>query len=133
MEPAHFLNVDLDVRSPSGLAVLTKAISAVAFDLREDVPHRDGWASYELLDELDTPEQVITCFCDALEQLTDHARAVWHAADSREFSIGIQSGLQPHWSQWRLSPHLLSRVAALQAGLSFEVYAPEQVENSETS
>ena len=129
MEPAHFLNVDLDVKCRTGIPVLTAALPAVADDIREGTPYSDGLACYKILDEILTPEQAITCFGNAHERITDDARAVWNTAETREFSIGIQSGLQPHWSQWQLSPRLLSRVAALNTELSAKVYAPEQTTN----
>ncbi len=126
MEPTHFLNVDLDVHSKMPLSELTSALSHVAFNLHEDLQDCEGFARYEILNDIKKPEDIINCFVGALEQLPEKCRQLWDKADVREFSIGIQSGPEPHSSEWRISPGLLTRVGALNAELSVVIYAPEK-------
>jgi hypothetical protein len=96
---AHFINVDLDLKSIAPLSPLLQAWSGRVSDL--STPKKDGrkyWLRLGLSRMSDDPEGMILEFCRLVRRLRGAARAAWEKASSREFDIGIQAGLERVYS-----------------------------------
>ncbi|NOT73129.1 MAG: hypothetical protein HOP09_18215 [Hyphomicrobium sp.] len=119
-----YLNVDLELRSASGLNALIDALAPVAFVLHHE-PQQ--WASLELRVETDTPEQSIQNFCSAIESFHTDSRKLWDQCEKRCFDIGVQSGLTPYSKRFLFSAETISRLSVLNAEVVLTVYAAETV------
>lgn len=114
-----FLNVDLELRSSSGLLRLLAELSRAVVILHAD----DGFAVLELDEQPGSPEEAVTRFATLVDQLTEAAREEWDECSERVLGIGIQSGVTPHQISYRLSARSLAMAANIRADVVFTVYA----------
>ena len=85
-----YLNVDLEVRSRSDLAVLVRALSPALFNLHSGRVGGAHFASFEAPDCGVPPDEAIRAMAKAVQALPRRARAVWNRADDRVFDIGVE-------------------------------------------
>jgi hypothetical protein len=123
-DETKFHNVDLDVYARHDLAALAGALESGAMLLSSDL--RDGTyrASFELNTQPRDADPAIRAFVALIEQLPPAQRALWDAADRREFSIGIGAGHSPNSFHLNLSPAVLKLATDVEAAIEFVVYAP---------
>ena len=122
-----FLNVDLDIESPSGFDAINAGFKGIACDLHEGMPVRPDphRASYEVetdQERLPSPAARIEAFCDAIESFPLDARRQWDAATQRVYNIGINSGTEPYHKNWTLPQSLVQRIARVGAAIELTVY-----------
>jgi hypothetical protein len=123
-EPTRFLNVDLDIYSTRDLQPLAAAFGNKAMVLFVGRVQRTYHAHLELSRMPRSSEAAIRAFCELIRGLPKPARALWNSAKRRELNIGIQAGLEPHATEFRLSPEALHAAQELDAAVTFTVYAP---------
>jgi hypothetical protein len=121
MTDTHFLNVDLDLRSPVDLAELARALEPGAFALRCEAVDGGYVASFEIADHATDAESTIRRLVALVNALPSPARGLWDQA-TREFSIGLRSGSRQSTFELALRPDVVQLVAGLGASLSVTVY-----------
>jgi hypothetical protein len=118
---AHFLNVDLDIRSKSELAPILKE-----FGRRVALMHCGPVGPRHLLavetaKQYKDPDSTTHALCDLVDALSPSARRLWDSAD-KQFDIGYEWAPGLNTSQFSLRPDTLLRVARLGARLTITHY-----------
>jgi hypothetical protein len=133
VEPVHFLNVDLEVKS-------REPLDPLAADLGEEVialfcgrwdPHT-YFASFEVARLSGDADSIIHWFCVLLAGLDEEARGLWDRALARSFNLGFESGENPRL-EVTLRPETVRRVADLNAELVITIYPPAPPGESQTA
>jgi len=124
-EATNFLNVDLDIFSKSRLEPLV-----AAFGDRVEVHYvgREG-SRYCAHLERGFPRNAdtgIKALAALVRQLPGRARKLWNNAQVKDFNIGIQGGIKPHYCEFPLHLETLSEVVKLGARVVITVYAAER-------
>ena len=92
MAKATFLNIDLDLRSRSGLPKLLDAFGKDVYVLHK----RRDYASLEVsFGPTNTIDQVIRCYYKIFCKLSPAARRLWNQCQVRAFNIGFSGGTRP--------------------------------------
>ena len=125
-EATNFLNVDLDIFSKSRLEKLVAAFGDV---ISVHYVGREG-SRYSAHLELgryfpkdaDSGVKALTAL---VRRLPASARRIWKNAQTKDFNIGIQGGIRPHYSEFPLKAKTLGEVARLGARVVITVYAAE--------
>ena len=115
----EFLNVDLDIRSHTGIEQLLEPIAGSAIQLhktRESV-------SLELIEDFASVEEAISRWLDLIETLPTPAREIWNRCESRSLNVGIKAGNEPHAACFAISSAAISRLAIQNLEIIFTVYA----------
>lgn len=122
----NFLNVDLDLYSRSNLEPLVAAFGgrvSVMYVGR----HRQMYEAHlELAKMIKNADVVIRGFKDLVETLPPSTKKLWDTAETRDFNIGIQAGMQPHSFELPLAQKTVAICSRLKARIVFTVYAPER-------
>lgn len=122
---AHFINVDLDLKSSAPLSPLLDAWSDRVSDMY--TPAKDGrkhWLRLELHSQPADPERGILEFCRLVRRLRGAARAAWQQASSKEFDIGIQAGMERRSAEWVLSRKVIDAIHGVGGHIRMTVYSP---------
>ena len=124
---AHFLNVDLDIRSKTELAPLLKE-----FGRRVALMHCGPIGGRYLLavetaKTYKNPDATTHALCALVENLSPFARRLWNAAE-KQFDVGYEWSPGLNASQFSLRPDTLLRVAQLGAGLTVTHYRENGLE-----
>lgn len=109
----HFLNVDLELESPVDLTPLVQAFGPIY--LLHKTSEHPFVANLEIENACLDCEDTIAALLDLVENLDKRARGLWEDCRARRFDIGLQSGLTPHYKQYRLSATLMKRLTAIGA------------------
>ena len=127
-EPAHFLNVDLEIGSASSLAPLIEELSAnrAVFELFTGRVRGLSRAHYEVHSRNHTPDAIARDLVRIVEQLSRPARRCWDRARVRDFNIGIQSSVAstPHMLELPVEAKTVAAIAKLGGRIVVTVYAP---------
>jgi len=122
---AHFINVDLDLKSTASLSPLLEAwldrVSALY------TPEKDGgkhWLRLGLHSQPSDPERGILEFCRLVRRLRGAARAAWQKASSREFDIGVQAGMERRSAEWVLSRKVIDAIHGVGGHIRVTIYSP---------
>jgi len=120
-EPAHFRNIDLDVRSRRSLDPLLIACGEWA---RRPLPDDARWLILNARGSAKTAEGVAKRLLRLIEGLNGEARRCWREAGRRVFDIGIQAGGPERraFEEVRLTPDTLRRIASVGAEVQITVY-----------
>jgi hypothetical protein len=124
-EPTQYLNVDLDIFSRFALQGLVGAMGDEVLVLyvggkgRANEAHVELAASHSM-----TADSTIIDLARLVKRLPPRYRKIWNSAKSREFSVGIQAGLEPHSFDLRLGRRTLDAVREIGGELVVTVYAP---------
>lgn len=126
MEPAQFLNIDLEVRSRRSLAPLVKAwpwVYQPATAGRAPSPN-PRWILINSWERGKTAEAVAKNLLRHIERLRGEARRSWKGASSRVFDIGVQAGGPERraFEEVKLTPDTLRRIAAVGGVIKMTVY-----------
>jgi hypothetical protein len=116
-----FLNVDLELEGASDLDALVEALGDVFVLHRTTEPPFVANLEMEPAVGMDF-DATLSALLDRVEKLDERARRLWEQCTARRFDVGIQSGLEPHSSQYVLSVPLLQRLTAVGADVVVTVY-----------
>jgi uncharacterized protein DUF2442 len=122
---AHFINIDLDLKSTSALKPLLEVWSDRVGRLY--TPDKDGrkhWLRLGLSAQPRDPEDGILEFCRMVRRLRGAPRAAWQKASIREFDIGIQAGLEHRSAEWVLSRKVVDAIHGVGGRIRVTVYSP---------
>ena len=123
--PAHFINVDLDLKSTGALSPLHEAWSdRVGRLYTPEKDRRRHWLRLELSAQPRDPEAGILEFCRMVRRLRGAARTAWQKASSKELDIGIQAGLEKRAAEWVLSRKVVNAMREVGAHVRVTVYSP---------
>jgi hypothetical protein len=125
-EVTEFLNVDLELRSRSGLDELIDAFRATAFVLHHKA---NDFVSLELNQQPESIDRAILLFFDSVQLFAPHQRHTWDKCDKRTFDVGIQAGAKPRQTPLRFSQDTLARLAALKAEVNITIYGTDHGKN----
>jgi len=123
-ETTNFLNVDLDIFSKSRLEPL---VAAFGDKLWVHYVGREG-SRYSAHLECGFPRDPnagIKALVSLVRQLPTHARKLWKNAQVKDFNIGIQAGIKPHYCEFPLHLDTLDEIVNLGARVVITVYAAE--------
>ncbi|HXR08313.1 MAG TPA: hypothetical protein VN765_13335 [Candidatus Acidoferrum sp.] len=127
-KPPRFLNVDLQIVSPSKLELLSllRAFSKGVFVLHSGpwVGGRKHFARLENSSDHKGPDAHIHALCSEVEHLPAKARHLWEAS-RKEFDVGYELHASEHCSFFTLRPDTLQRMAALGVNLTVTFYQGE--------
>jgi hypothetical protein len=115
-----FLNVDLDLRAPSGVEEFLTSIASSVVVLHQ-ARHE---ASVELRNNFPSLEETVVGFVGLIDSLPPQARIIWDELESRKLDVGIQAGSEPHAVSFTLSSKTISSLARARLEIIFTVYAP---------
>lgn len=120
LEQTHFLNVDLDVRTRTGLKILIDAFGRGVYCVHQT----RTFAVLELNKQCVTADATIMCFVKLITRLPPTARKIWQSCSLRSMNIGIQCGAEPGSSEFKISNKALKAATACGVQIVFTVYAP---------
>ncbi len=118
---SRFVNVDLDIKSPTDLTALIAAFARRAMVIHSGRSGRRYWVRLELVRHPKNPDEGIKRLLDLASSLRDSARVAW-ANSTKEFDIGIEGGTEPGPAEWLVRPRTLQAAARADAQLRFTVY-----------
>ena len=122
-----FLNVDLDITSRSKLDSLAAAMGNAVIVLYSGPVQGRHLLVLESSREHIGPDATIRALCTVVEKLPSDARSDWYAAH-KEFNVGYELRASELFSQFRLRPDTLHRVANLGATLAVTYYRSDDAE-----
>ena len=136
---ARFVSAQLEIESPRPLGYVLEAFSGgeiVSFDYRES---RRGFSvafEYTGAGASTDPDAQIDVFCNVIENLKEHPRAIWDGAYRKTFNLGYEidtakshhrdhgeqaaSGIECFRSE--LKPQTVGRIAKLGASVLLSIY-----------
>jgi hypothetical protein len=117
-----FLNVDLDIWSRSPLAPLVEAFGKGVVVLRagEENGRHAAHLEHAASGSDSDIDVAIQRLVRLVERLPPAMRRVWNRAQGREFNVGIQGGMKPHASEFRIERKTIE--ARIDASLALTVY-----------
>jgi hypothetical protein len=122
-EDAHFLNIDLDVRSRRSLGPLVAAWPWAYQPLVKVGRPNSHWLILNAGILAKTAEVTARRLLDHIEDLRGDARRCWRGAHRRTFDIGLQAGGPGTcFEDVRLTTRTLRRIASAGAQLQITVY-----------
>ena len=114
-----FLNVDLDIRTQSGLDELINAFNSSAFVLSKT----EHQASFELSEIYPASiDEAVLHFSVLIKAFPLHIRTLWEQCEVRQMNIGIQGGVEPYAAYFALSENAVLLLASIHAEIVFTVY-----------
>jgi hypothetical protein len=126
MNETQFLNVDLDVFARSSLEPLALAFGSKVLPLYVGPRGHRYSAHFELRgSQGHSADARIVGFVRLVKSLPRAARVVWNHAYRRDFSVGIQAGLEPYSYDLSLRPETLKLVSSVNARVVVTIYAAE--------
>jgi len=123
-EATNFLNVDLDILSRSPLEPL---VAAFGDKIQTHYVGREG-SRYSAHLERGFPRNAdtgIKALAALVRRLPMPARRLWEKAQIKDFNIGIQAGIKPHYCEFPLHTDTLSELVKLGARVVITVYAAQ--------
>ncbi len=124
VEPAHFLNIDLEIASRTSLAPLIAELSRTAFELHVGREGGMARAHYEVHGGNRTADATARGLVRLVERLSPAARRCWDRARVRDFNVGIQSSTTPRMLELALEAKTVAAIAAVGGRIVITVYAP---------
>ncbi len=121
----QFLNVDLELVSTNDLGPLLAHLSDATFTLRDSVDGGRRTVWMELARDPPDADGAIRDFTSLVESLPPDLRGSWNTCEDRCLNVGVQAGLAPHASAFRISANAITALAATSTRLEFTVYAAE--------
>ena len=122
----HFLNVDLDIYSKFNLEPFVAALGKRVLVLYVGCNRRTYEAHLEIAGNVKTADIAIKKFATLINSLPRAARKLWNAAKRRDFSIGVQSAMQPSTFDIAIEAETVRAAALLNARIVVTTYAPQK-------
>ena len=126
----HFLNVDFDIYSKSNLEPLVAALGERVYVLYSGRHKRTYEAHLELASHPKSADSAIQKFAAMIGLLPKVQRNLWDTAKIRDFSIGMQAGMQPFSYNMPLARETVEAAAGLKARIVLTIYAPEVIKKA---
>ena len=120
-----FLNVDLEVRSPTDLQPLIDDLGEDVVNLHAGRVHDHHLATFEATVTGDA-NHLIGYFCGLVDNLAPEARRSWDEAFSKVFDIGYEAGVGPKSYESDLQPETVAAVARVGAAIRVTIYPPSK-------
>ena len=123
-----FRNVDLDIFSRSRLDQLVAAFGE-KIDLHYVGRERSRYSAHFALAGYfpNSADSAIKGLAKLVGNLPRSARKLWNDAQVKDFNIGIQGGIKPHFTEFPLHLDTLQAVVKLGARVVITVYAGNQI------
>jgi hypothetical protein len=120
------MNVDLDILSRVSLKGLVDAMAEQALVLYVGGEGQRYEAHVELASShmSMTADRAIIGLTRLVKRLPPRYRKIWDSAKSREFNVGIETGLEPHRFELRLNRRTVDAMGEVGGTLVVTVYAP---------
>jgi hypothetical protein len=118
-----YLNVDLEIRSPSDLTQLVKALQRRLFVLHAGRVRGTFFASFETSGISHAPDVAIRRLASALQRLPRPLQRLWKQARDRVFDIGVAKAAGTTPLALALRPETVRAVSELNARLALTFYA----------
>jgi len=131
--PDCFLNVDLEIFSRSALGPLVAAFGEGVYTLHMGPEFGLNKAVLEVSEGPQSPEYCILSFCKLIRSLPPRERALWDAAKSRTFDIGIEAPELGHTYWSPISAKAVHAAAEVNARIAISVYNPKKQTRSAPS
>jgi hypothetical protein len=124
LDKSRFLNVDLEIFSKSDLQSLAAALGPKVHIHYLGTEFGLFKAYLDLTQQPRTPESGILRLCKLVQKLPPSERAIWNAAKSRSFDIGIEAPNRGrhYWSA--VGSEAIRAAAEMNAQIAITVYAP---------
>jgi hypothetical protein len=123
-----FLNVDLEIFSKSDLKPLVAALAKSVMVHYLGREFRKNKAYLCLAGrQPETPERGILRYCKLIQKLPPQERAIWDAAKSRSFDIGIVSPKRETYYWSAVGSEAIRAAAEVGAQIAITVYGPMKV------
>jgi hypothetical protein len=90
------------------------------------VLHEDGPLVLELANVGLDLHETLSRFIELVNALPRMARTSWASASQRVFDIGIQAGLSPHETHWRIPSDLIAALAKIGGEVVLTVYGAKR-------
>jgi hypothetical protein len=128
----QFLNVDLELVATFDLTPLLEHFNPTTFTLRDSVDdgQRTVWMELDT-DPKDTDDAILR-YAMLVESLPSDIRRLWDECEDRCLNVGIQSGLTPHASAFRISTDAIAKLVAIAARLEITVYSADGEKSERT-
>jgi len=124
LDNSCFLNVDLEIFSKSDLQPLVTALGSNVHVHYVGTEFRLFKAYLDLTKQPKTPESGILRLCKIIQKLAPSARAIWDAAKSRSFDIGIEAPIRGNHYWSAVGSEAIRAAAEVNAQIAITVYAP---------
>lgn len=124
-EATQFLNVDLELVATFDLTPLLEHFNSATFTLRDSVDDGRRTVWMELAPDPKDTDDAILRYAMLIESLPGNLRRLWDGCEDRCLNVGIQSGLTPHASAFRISQAAITKLVALAARLEITVYSAD--------
>jgi hypothetical protein len=118
---AHYLNVDLDIRSKTDLGPVLKDMGRRVIVMHSGPIGSRHLLAVETARTYKNPDATIHALCDIVENLSRAARRLWNAAE-KQFDIGYEILPELTAARFTLRPDSLLRVTRLGASLAVTHY-----------
>jgi hypothetical protein len=124
LDKSCFLNVDLEVFSKSDLQPFVAALGSKVHVHYLGTEFRLFKAYLDLAEQPKTPESGILRYCKLIQKLPPKQRALWDAAKSRSFDIGIEAPGCGSYYWSAVGPEAIRAAAKVGAQIAISVYGP---------
>jgi hypothetical protein len=118
----RFLNVDLEIVSSGNIDPLLARLLAAMFTLRDSIEGGRRTVWMELAGDVADPNATVLELTRLIVSLPPDLRALWDACEDRCLNVGIQGGMSPHASAFRIAASTILEMAATSARLEFTIY-----------
>jgi hypothetical protein len=128
LDKNSFLNVDLEIFSKSDLKPLVAALGNKIMVHYLGREFRKNKAYLCLAGpQPKTPELGVIRYCKLIQKLPPPERAIWNAAKSRSFDIGIEAPKRETYYWFAVGPDAFRAAAEVGAQIAVTVYGPMRV------
>jgi hypothetical protein len=124
LDKSSFLNVDLEIFSKSNLQSLVAALGSNVHVHYLGTEFRLFKAYLDLTRQPKTPESGVLRLCKLIQKLPPSERAIWNAAKSRSFDIGIEAPNRGSHYWAAIGSEAIRAAAEVNAQIAITVYAP---------
>ena len=121
----RFLNVDLELVATFDLAPLLEYFNPTTLTLRDSVDEQRRTVWMELYADPKDTEDAILRYAMLVESLPSDILRLWNECEDRCLNVGIQSGVAPHASAFRISTAAIAKLVAIAARLEITVYGAD--------
>lgn len=122
---ARFISAQLEIESPRPLGYVLDAFSGsdvVSFDYRESKRGFSVAFEYTGAGASTDPDVQIDVFCNVVENLKEHPRAIWDGAYRKTFNLGYEIDSTESCFRSELKPQTVDRIAKLGASVLVSIY-----------
>ena len=124
-EPTQFLNVDLELVATFDLSPLLEHLNSATFTLCDSVDDGRRTVWMELDPDPKDADDAILRYAMLIESLPGDLRRLWDECEDRCLNVGIQSGVSPHASAFRISTGAIAKLVAIAARVEITVYSAD--------